>query len=544
MEIHTGSVTDGTSQLWRRAWPWLLLAAALLFAGGVRLRLLDVPLERDEGEYAYAGQLIAQGVPPYEQAYNMKLPGTYYAYATGMALFGQNIRGVHLTLLAVNSLTCLMIFFLGRSLASPAAGGVAGASYALMSLNPVVLGLAAHATQFVVLFAVPGAWLLWKALESGDRRGHFFSGLLFGLAFLMKQHGFCFGLFGVVVVVGEAVRAKTLRTGVFFQRLGLFAAGLALPFLLFCGCAAIAGDFRRFWFWTFAYAGKYVNEWPLQYGVLLFIKRWSEQLPVFGGFWLLAALGLAMSWRRAANRRAAAFLMIFLACSYLGTAPGIYFRHHYFVLVLPAIAMASGLGFVTLGAALGRRLGWVPAGLLLAAGLASVYPKRAVYFQLSPEEVCVATYGKNPFREAVAVAGVIRDHAAPDAKVAVVGSEPQIYFYAGRQSATGYLYTYPLMETQPFARVMQREMIGEIESARPEFIVLVAYKLSWLGQDASDQTIFREMGAYTRRYYRAVALFWDPAEDDFPSIFGISPKDVSGPLHESMILYQRKAEGS
>jgi len=33
------------------------------------------------GEYAYAGQLILQGVPPYKEAYNMKLPGTYAAYA-------------------------------------------------------------------------------------------------------------------------------------------------------------------------------------------------------------------------------------------------------------------------------------------------------------------------------------------------------------------------------------------------------------------------------------------------------------------------------
>lgn len=37
------------------------------------------PLERDEGEYAYAGQLMLQGIPPYQLAYNMKLPGTYAA---------------------------------------------------------------------------------------------------------------------------------------------------------------------------------------------------------------------------------------------------------------------------------------------------------------------------------------------------------------------------------------------------------------------------------------------------------------------------------
>src|SRR5271154_7088682 len=88
-----------------RLWPWLVVLVVLLFVGFIRVRLLEMPLERDEGEYAYAGQLILQGIPPYELAYNMKLPGTYFAYALGMAVFGETTSGVHLTLLVVNSLT-------------------------------------------------------------------------------------------------------------------------------------------------------------------------------------------------------------------------------------------------------------------------------------------------------------------------------------------------------------------------------------------------------------------------------------------------------
>src|SRR6266852_3512326 len=81
---------------------WVVVLLALLFAGLVRARLLSVPFERDEGEYAYAGQLILQGIPPYRMVYNMKLPGTYAAYALIMALFGQTIGGIHLGLLLVN----------------------------------------------------------------------------------------------------------------------------------------------------------------------------------------------------------------------------------------------------------------------------------------------------------------------------------------------------------------------------------------------------------------------------------------------------------
>ena len=43
----------------------ITLLVVIAFLAIVRLRIAGVALERDEGEYAYAGQLILQGVPPY-----------------------------------------------------------------------------------------------------------------------------------------------------------------------------------------------------------------------------------------------------------------------------------------------------------------------------------------------------------------------------------------------------------------------------------------------------------------------------------------------
>src|SRR5271156_5614799 len=123
-----------------RLWPWFVLLLILLFVGFIRFRLLDMPLERDEGEYAYAGQLILQGIPPYEMAYNMKLPGTYYAYALGMAIFHQTVAGVHLTVTVANALTIIFVFLLARKLFGITAGMVACASYGVMSVSPLVLG--------------------------------------------------------------------------------------------------------------------------------------------------------------------------------------------------------------------------------------------------------------------------------------------------------------------------------------------------------------------------------------------------------------------
>src|SRR5947209_15796539 len=104
---------------------WLLLGLAILFVIVVRVRLREMPLERDEGEYAYAGQLILQGIPPYKEVYNMKLPGTYAAYAVIMAILGQSPSAIHLGLALVNAASIVLMFLLGRQLLDEAAGVVA-----------------------------------------------------------------------------------------------------------------------------------------------------------------------------------------------------------------------------------------------------------------------------------------------------------------------------------------------------------------------------------------------------------------------------------
>ena len=180
-----------------------------MFVVVVRIRVLPVPLERDEGEFAYAGQLILEGIPPYQLAYNVKLPGIYAAYALIMAVFGQTPAGIHLGLLFVN-LVGVLLFFLARRLFDPYAAVIASATYALMSTSTTVMGLRAHATHFVISAALGGFVLLLRGLESRRTLTLFWSGLLFGVAVLMKQHGVFLGIFALgVLLFRELSREKS-----------------------------------------------------------------------------------------------------------------------------------------------------------------------------------------------------------------------------------------------------------------------------------------------------------------------------------------------
>ena len=146
--------------------------------------------------------------------------------------------------------------------------------------------------------------------------------------------------------------------------------------------------------------------------------------------------------------------------------------------------------------------------------------------------------GTNPFPESIKIGDYLRAESTPSDTIAVLGSEPQIYFYAQRRSATGYIYTYSLMEPQPYARQMQREMIREIETARPKFLVLVVVSKSWLPGHDSDQTIFRWADSYCDANYDEVGLI-NISDEGTEYYFSGRPANVT-PTAEHILIYRRK----
>src|SRR5262249_22121722 len=158
----------------------------------VRWGLLSVPLERDEGEYAYAGQLILEGEPPYRSVFNMKWPGTYAAYAAIMATFGQSVEGIRLGLIFVNGLGILAAFLIGCELAGDVAAIVAAAAFAVGSLLSNIHGIMANAEHFALVPVMFGCWSILKCRASLWPFWPAVAGVLLGLGPVMKQQAIAF----------------------------------------------------------------------------------------------------------------------------------------------------------------------------------------------------------------------------------------------------------------------------------------------------------------------------------------------------------------
>jgi hypothetical protein len=192
-----------------------------------------------------------------------------------------------------------------------------------------------------------------------------------------------------------------------------------------------------------------------------------------------------------------------------------------------------------------RLLKFLPASLFCVVTADLLARNAALWFSSSPPEVGHKLYGNNPFAESTEISRYLAAHTRPDDSIAVLGSEPEIFFLAHRHSASGYIYVYPLTEPQPLAPAMRQEFKTEIETGRPKYIVHVDILTSWCSAVVPGQTgkildEFQNWWANLSHDYRLVGVvdmnenkpsefFWD---EQLSSRTNTSPPEIS--------IYQRK----
>ncbi|HTV62662.1 MAG TPA: glycosyltransferase family 39 protein [Verrucomicrobiae bacterium] len=526
----------------------LLLLLILSFNFAIRWRLRDMPLERDEGEYAYAGQLILQGIPPYQVAVNMKFPGVYFAYSLLMALFGESASGIHVGMILVTSMTTVLVFMIGCRLTSAAGGLFAAATFVCLSALPQALGFAAHATHFVSLFVCAGTLALLIARKKNSSLGWFVSGMAFGLAVLMTQQAVFFPALSLAWCLWEEFRRGSS------QKPGLlalaFCGGCAAPFLVMAAGLACAGVWNNFIFWTFDYARRYVSIFPLRAAPGQFAVGFDPILQSGVWVWFLGIIGLIFVFRKRDWSAPMELAGLLFLAGMLGACPGFYFRNHYFLMAMPGLALLNAVALTTVAETLKNTSPalWIkPLPLCLAGFIIGnlLVNNCQIWFVSTPWQISRELYGNSPFPESVPIAEYLRKNTSPNDTIAVLGSEPQIFFLAHRRSASSHIYLYPLTEPQPMAPEMRRQFIGEIEAARPKFVVFVNILSSWyqviLPRDSSQSTnsIPAWWNNYSTNYLLVGAVDISAGK---PSQFFWDEQllDHANSSNDSVLIYRRK----
>jgi hypothetical protein len=304
-----------------------------------------------------------------------------------------------------------------------------------------------------------------------------------------------------------------------------------------------AGVFAKFWFWTVLYAREYAGVIPISQAPRIFFDQIGSVIGFGWPLWALAALGVPAIFVDKSMRNAAFFILTFIAFSVLALSSGFLFRVHYFIFVLPAICLLVGVATASASNFCSRQarpFSFLPLAIFVVCSRVALSGQVPLLSQ-RPSDAVRTIYSPNPFSEAVLVAEYLREHTDPTDTIAILGSEPEIYFYAHRHSATGYIYTYGLMEPQRYAVQMQREMMREIEAARPKYLVLVSVTTSWLRRSNSETEIFDWFDKYSAADFQLDGLvnIVSPEHTDYYLPLMVDLRTI--PLSEyHLLIFKRK----
>jgi hypothetical protein len=323
-----------------------------------------------------------------------------------MFLFGQTTTAIHLGLLLVNSATergdLLCWEGTGEFYRRNCRRGQLRASF------PQSIGARARRARnsFCGLPVLGGAFLLLNQQNRFRRGAALVSGLLMGLSLLMKQPALFFVLFDATYLFLGDVRAGLVLRKAILRNLG-FGGGAVTPLVITFLALYYTGVFAKFWFWTIHYAHEYGTLVSISEAPHIFIQSVSEAIGPNWSLWIVAGVGLLTCPLNKSTNSSAGFLFGLLISSILALCSGFYFRSHYFILLLPAVApirrRSNQQYFKPIAPP--DRCGSILRLLLFApcAGFL-VFAQRDLFFLLSPVEVSHTIYNGNPFPDTIKVA--------------------------------------------------------------------------------------------------------------------------------------------
>ncbi len=467
----------------------------------------SVPFVRDEGEYVHLGREILRGAVPYLDVYNQKTPFLFYWMAGVIELFGPSIEAVRVTTTLYGTLTALFVFLLGRALFDTRAALVATTAFCVMTFDQCGIVHAASTEFFMLLWLAAGAWLWFVGARTGSGVRMVLAGICAGLAYQTKQTGAALLLFFGAEAAWRGLlasrdRAARVRVAAQVGLAGLgFGTVLAATLLFFASQGALAAHLEATWTHNLEYVGRReleLSQLPSRLGwALRLVARWDW------GFWMLGGASLAALAIRA-SRTPAGGLWLLLATT-LGAAvtAGKLYVHYYEPVIVP-LALGVGSGSAWLLGAIAARRGLAEraalGALLLAPWVWPAYHGAATLWDPGAT-VARALEPLPPAAQAERVAAYVAERTAPDEPFLVVGSEPQLYFYAARPSSSRMAHTYLLTGPYSFAPEARARFIRELREDGPRYVVMVDVAVSLSEFPAGARRLAAETFAVLGEHY-------------------------------------------
>lgn len=490
---------------------------ALAFLGVLLLGFpsLVYPFGKDHGEYAYIAAAWLRGNVVYRDIFNVKPPLTHILHAASQLLFGPSMQAIRLFDWLWQTATAVTLFALARTWfpRRPFAAWLAAILYAV-TYFATDFWHSAQTDGFINLPIALSVWLAWRGLARPGAALWLSSGLALGLAVLLKYPIGAL-LPALIALLFFTQRAKTHAADTnwpahFSRRHAAFwlVAGTGLPLALFIIISAQNGSLLPFLEIQLGYIPQYNAGFIPAEGYFAFTRRmlagfWAGDLRFRLFVWVWLAGGLATAVAAVARRPRTAMTGLFL---FLWGAAALlhliiqnkYYYYHSLPLLAPQALMVAYLVAQLLNSARARpmRLALAAAAALLPlllvtgafdtgqqlyahqawrerAGLALADLRGQRDLAGYQGQDIFGAYGWGVFssRANLEAAAYLRENSAPDDTIFIWAFEPAIYYLAGRDSASRFIYNFPLYGRFAWD-AFREEVVGELAASPPRYILV------------------------------------------------------------------------
>jgi hypothetical protein len=504
------SVSAGPYQ--RQLWPCLALVLLTL---AIRLPLLGIPLERDEGEYAYIGWRLEHHELPYRDWIDQKPPGIFWVYRWAFALPLDPVSAVHFMALlfaaaSACAMFCVALRFMGCGWAF-----LAAILFVLFSADPLLYGTESNTEMFMLLPLMLSVLAFFRSTSTAAGRGREIGfavlvGAFIGIATAFKQVAVVQWPFLILMFPLFAEGKKS------FGRAFLFAIASAIgiavvwaAIVVFFALHHALGDFT---YNVFTHNFEYVRSisWPrrMNYFSGTLKSLVTDEWPV----WIFSVIALLFLLRRG-QFRGLLFMEGWMAVSFAGVSASGYYFPHYFQQMLPVFCLAAAFGADALedvGDVAVVRV-WLRRAVFVVVLIVPVIVVRCPFlFSYSAAQASDKIYPGSHFAEKQILAQRLAQMTKPDDKVFIFGSDTEILFYAQRVSATRYIFLFPLYGPYSDAKEKQMAVADEIVRNVPAAVVFMPNGL-FFAPDAEQFFTHWTQNYVTQNFSIDSCLAFDPS---------------------------------
>lgn len=445
----------------RRALDMLLLGGALLVAMLVRLPGFALPLERDEGAYAYVAWNWLQGGLPYRDAFDHKPPLIYLLYMPALLWGTPSAWTIRAWATVLFAAAVALVYIVGRRTGNRWSAALAALIFAVAGSAFSLQGLVLNTAQALVLPALLALWWAIRLRETGNRRFAVAAGAAVAATVLIKPVA--------IVLVPCVLLASRRSRRHFVQVVGSAALGGLLVALPVAAYFAARGGWNELVFGVLSYNMLYAQESQARWQLGALVDMFAPFVPLL----LVALGGIALLHEKSRTDVArfqngppassaavpavlprSGWLVVAWAAALLIAAVGSLraFVHYYYP-ILPFLALLAApcIGWLwqrAPGTTFVQRAMNRSTPLFLAALLIVPFALQNVRLVgLTAEQQAERLYGPEGlsyFAQASLVADFVRQYTQPDDFIHMFGAEPEVYVLSERRAASRYIYDYPI----------------------------------------------------------------------------------------------------